>query len=116
MTKLFSLRFRDGDDTVFDVHVPPDLWAFEGHFEGSPILAAVVQLDALVVAPARTLWPSLQGVKRCQKLRFRSPVRPGDDLVVRLCRPAPGQLTFEIRRRGSVCSSGTLGFDETPPA
>ena len=112
MSPRLSLRPRPDERAVFDVLVPRDLAYFEGHFDGAPILAAVVQLEELVVAPARALWPALHGVRQYRKLRFRSPVRPGDELVVRLRRLAPGEVTFQIARGPEVCSLGTLCFDE----
>jgi 3-hydroxymyristoyl/3-hydroxydecanoyl-(acyl carrier protein) dehydratase len=101
-----------GTRAVFDVHVPRDLTHFEGHFPGSPILAAVVQLDVLVLRQIADTWPALNRVARMTRLRFRVPIRPGDDLELTLERETPTRVRFEIACRGEACSSGLLHFRE----
>ncbi len=99
---------------VFDVHVPPELEYFRGHFPNEPILAGIVQLDVLVLRQALELWPDLTTVARIARLRFRKPIRPGDDLVLALSRPATPRVDFEITCRGASCAAGTLHFREPP--
>jgi acyl-coenzyme A synthetase/AMP-(fatty) acid ligase len=120
----FDLRPRSDVPGRFDVHVPADLAYFEGHFPGDPILAGVVQLQVLVARQVAVMWPELSPVRRIARLRFRRPVRGGDDLVLDLERPEPSRVDFEIARGGEGCSSGTLiydplrsaGRDSAPPA
>lgn len=102
------------EDRRVRLRVPEDLMYFRGHFEGDPILAGVVQLDSAVLAEVEVAWPELEGrLRRVSRLKFVAPVRPGDDLLVRLSRSrALGRVDFSIERRGVPCTSGTLTFDE----
>jgi 3-hydroxymyristoyl/3-hydroxydecanoyl-(acyl carrier protein) dehydratase len=112
--RTFTPRPRPGAPGLFDVHVPPELEYFRGHFPEEPILAGIVQLDVLVLRQALELWPDLTTVARITRLRFRKPIRPGDDLVLSLVRPAPLRVDFEITCQGASCASGALHFREPP--
>jgi 3-hydroxymyristoyl/3-hydroxydecanoyl-(acyl carrier protein) dehydratase len=95
----------------FRIEIPPELIYFEGHFEGQPILAAVVQLDVIILPRIEKLWPDLGAVERATKMKFRSPIRAGDQVTVRLKRKT-GKKSVEVAMvRGDVeCGSGTLFF------
>ena len=91
--------------------VPRDLLYFRGHFDGDPILPAVVQLDGLVLQQIERIWPELGSPRQVLRLKFKRPVRPGERLELRLhmdaSRPA---VTFRIDGRAGPCASGTLVF------
>jgi hypothetical protein len=108
--RAFDPKAVTGRPGVFDVHVPSDLAYFEGHFEGDPILPGVVQLEVLVARQVAATWPDLARVREITRLRFRAPIRPGDDLLLILARPAPDRVEFEVKRGETSCSSGTLHF------
>jgi uncharacterized membrane protein/3-hydroxymyristoyl/3-hydroxydecanoyl-(acyl carrier protein) dehydratase len=107
----FDLRPRPGRPSTFDVHVPANLAYFEGHFPGHPILPGVVQIERLIARPAAALWPELAHVRRITRLRFKRPIRPGDDLVVAISRRERGAVDFDVRCGSEACSSGTLHFE-----
>ena len=95
----------------FRIKVPEELMYFDGHFEGQPILAAVVQLDVVILPRIERLWPDLGSVERATKMKFRSPIRAGEEITVRLKRKA-GKKTVEVAMiRGDLeCGGGTLFF------
>ena len=73
------------------LRVPPDLAAFEGHFPGTPLVAAVAQIGwvmeaAGALAGHRTRASALEG------LRFRDVLRPEQEL----------QLSLELAEAGDV--------------
>jgi 3-hydroxymyristoyl/3-hydroxydecanoyl-(acyl carrier protein) dehydratase len=75
--------------------VPFELAAFEGHFEGNPIVPGVVLLDqAFIRAQA------LSGHTDCDwhvtQAKFLSPVRPGEQLTFNLNLSARSAIYFEI--------------------
>jgi 3-hydroxymyristoyl/3-hydroxydecanoyl-(acyl carrier protein) dehydratase len=111
----FSPRARDGAPGVYDVHVPSDLEFFRGHFPGEPILAGIVQLDLLVLRQVAETWPLLTRLARITRLRFRRPIRPGEDLVLTLVRTAPARVDFTIACHGASCAAGTLHFRGAAP-
>jgi 3-hydroxymyristoyl/3-hydroxydecanoyl-(acyl carrier protein) dehydratase len=95
----------------FRIKVPEDLMYFEGHFEGEPILAAVVQLDVVILPRIERLWPDLGSVERATKMKFRSPIRANDEITLRLKRK-PGKRSVEVAmiRDDIECAGGTLNF------
>jgi 3-hydroxymyristoyl/3-hydroxydecanoyl-(acyl carrier protein) dehydratase len=109
--RTFERRPRPGEPGVFDVLVPPELLYFRGHFDGDPVLPAVVQVDVLVLRAIEGLWPDLTRLRRMTRLRFRALIRPGDELELKLARTGDARAEFEILRAGATCSSGTLHFE-----
>jgi 3-hydroxymyristoyl/3-hydroxydecanoyl-(acyl carrier protein) dehydratase len=95
----------------FRIRVPEELLYFDGHFEGQPILAAVVQLDVIILPRIEKTWPDLGAVERATKMKFRSPIRANEEITVRLKRKT-GKKTVEVAMvRGDLeCASGTLSF------
>jgi 3-hydroxyacyl-[acyl-carrier-protein] dehydratase len=85
--------------------VPLDHPAFAGHFPGTPIVPGVLLLDAVI--HAITTGVAGAPVARCdsavehaecmvRSVKFLSPVRPGDALVIHHQRRAGGVIHFEI--------------------
>ena len=110
----FEERSSAGDGTevrVMTFLVPPDLLYFRGHFDGDPVLPAVVQLDGLVLRQIERIWPELGAPRQVLRLKFKRPVKPGERLELRLhldaSRPA---VTFDIEGGAGPCASGTLVF------
>jgi 3-hydroxymyristoyl/3-hydroxydecanoyl-(acyl carrier protein) dehydratase len=74
--------------TLRAVHaISPAATYFAGHFPGDPVVPGVVQLDALVQAAgllALATDPTLAGgrllMMGLDRVRFRRPVRPGEEL------------------------------------
>ncbi len=92
----------------FAVRVPAGLRWFEGHFEGNPVLPAMVQLrEAMFLVAA--IWPDLAGLRRISRAKFRRPIRPADalELVLRRTVGTP-RVQFEYLRGGEACSGGVL--------
>jgi acyl-coenzyme A synthetase/AMP-(fatty) acid ligase len=96
--------------------VPSDLLWFRGHFESYPILPGVVQLNQLVMAECRRLWPELGGLRRLSRVKFRKPIGAGDRIALRLKREhAALAVSYEITRAGESCGSGMLEFGGDRP-
>lgn len=92
------------------VEVPADWSFFRGHFDGFPILAGVVQMTEIVLPGVRERWPALRHPRRITGLKFRSPILPGEALVLELALVDPSKVSFALHRRDQVVSSGTLDF------
>lgn len=93
---------------------------FQGHFPGLPIMPGVLQLEALAqaggllldVSTAESLAGKVFMFTGMEKVRFRRPVRPGDQLLLRVedfrqrlqLLKVSGTATVD----GQVCCEATL--------
>lgn len=100
------------DGVELDLFLPETLSCFQGHFPGYAVLPGVSQIDWAVRYADRFLGTDIGGARRFQ-VKFRSIVRPGGPLVLRLVRPAGGaRLLFEFRRGGEIHSTGVIALEE----
>jgi len=105
-------RTEAADRVDLEGEVPADLFWFRGHFDDYPILPGVVQLNQIVLAECRRLWPDLLGLRRLARVKFKKPIGAGDRIALRLKRErAASSVSFEITRAGEPCSSGSLEFE-----
>jgi acyl-coenzyme A synthetase/AMP-(fatty) acid ligase len=110
---------RSGDRLVRELEVPEDLAQLEGHFEGFPLVAGVVQLGWVFAAAAEWLGapPRLAAL---EALKFPVPLRPGRRVTLELVRSDDGRkLRFEVRAGRHVHASGRAllaGADEADGA
>lgn len=103
---------RDGEVETheFGLRVPRDLRWLRGHFDGNPVLPAVVQLRE-AYARTREVWPDLSTACGVPRASFRRPVRPSDSLLLRLGRrEGRSKISFEYLRGGETCSAGEIEF------
>jgi 3-hydroxymyristoyl/3-hydroxydecanoyl-(acyl carrier protein) dehydratase len=105
----FRLLARTEQHGRFAVEIPPDLLWLQGHFPGAPLLPGIAQLLALVLDRTHALWPELGQPRRVSRLKFKHPIRPGDQLEVRLERNAD-EVRFGLHRGDETCTSGALVF------
>ena len=65
---MAALEFRQIERTAtlgsFAVRVPPELFAFQGHFPGDPVLPGIAQLLILVLDRVHVLWPEFGQPRR----------------------------------------------------
>ncbi len=106
-------RRHEGDVEIAEitVGVPHDYLYFEGHFEGYPVMAAVVQLHELVLPLVERLWPGLGQPRELLRLKFLGRIAPGDALRVTLRFGLDANTCdFEIANDRERCSAGRLRF------
>jgi 3-hydroxymyristoyl/3-hydroxydecanoyl-(acyl carrier protein) dehydratase len=105
------LAVRQGNMQVeLDLALPPGLLYFEGHFPGFAILPGVVQLHWAIML-ARAYLPIGAAIPAEMQIKFRRPIRPGAQLLLRLAlKEAAGrrQMTFDYGCDGAPCSSGKI--------
>jgi acyl-CoA synthetase (AMP-forming)/AMP-acid ligase II len=106
----WDLGFESLADGSVRVLVPRDLGFFRGHFEGDPILPAVVQLKHIALAQARSRYPELGELARVTSLRLDRVVRPGDALSLRLTRTGPQEVGFSLQVEAQDTCSGLFQF------
>lgn len=107
MPKVIGRRARP-DEVQVDLEIFPELYWFQGHFPGAPVLAGVVQIDWVWVFARAYLGLDIPVARRFQ-VKFHSPIVPGDLLTLSLVLQSnKNRLSFEYRRGGMVCSSGQI--------
>jgi 3-hydroxyacyl-[acyl-carrier-protein] dehydratase len=87
--------------------VPLDHPAFAGHFPGTPILPGVVLLDLALQIIADSSGVALE---RCEisSVKFLSPARPGDELLIQHSVTASGTIRFDILTDRGKIASGSI--------
>ena len=83
---------------------------FEGHFEEAAILPGVIQV-ALAGAACNENLSTPRSLKGVRNVKFLRPLRPGDQIELRLAAgQEPESVTFEIRSGKHSATSGLLIF------
>jgi len=92
--------------------VDPRHPALEGHFPGNPLLPGVVLLDEVITAAEAWVGGGWRtgGLPRA---KFLSPLKPGDEAVIRLVR-RQDQVDFKVLCQGVMVAQGALAPDIRP--
>jgi acyl-CoA synthetase (AMP-forming)/AMP-acid ligase II/3-hydroxymyristoyl/3-hydroxydecanoyl-(acyl carrier protein) dehydratase len=107
-------RSEHENEARLSLHLPDGLRCFDGHFDGMPILAGVVQLDWVIrFANERFALPPL--VERIEALKFFEVIPAGAKVELELsCDAATGRLQFSYTSRERLCSSGRIQLRAAP--
>ncbi|MCF8467621.1 MAG: hypothetical protein K9G33_09490 [Sneathiella sp.] len=99
---------RDGEVVALELFAPGDLFQFQGHFPGDPILPGVAQLD-WVARFAKSRFDLDRGFRKLGQLKFSRLIRADSHLTltVKLDR-GKGRVSFSFSEGGEICSSGFL--------
>ena len=108
---LLDEVFLDDGDAVGRYHVRGDEFFLRGHFPGNPIVPGVILCEILaqsacVLMKDAMLDGKLPVYTGLDKVKFRSPVRPGDTIETR-CRIKRAKHPFYFAE-GTVCVEGRL--------
>lgn len=87
--------------------VPLDHPAFAGHFPGTPILPGVVLLDVALKIIDDTSGFALD-LCEISSVKFLSPARPGDELLIQHSVSASGSIRFDILAGTRKIASGSI--------
>ncbi|MFZ2628033.1 MAG: hypothetical protein WAX67_04025 [Rugosibacter sp.] len=89
--------------------VPLDHPAFAGHFPGTPILPGVVLLDTALHAIATATATGI-ALDNCEigSVKFLSPAKPGDELVIQHTFSTSGTIRFDIMAGMRKIASGSI--------
>jgi len=105
-----------GDEVVLDLHVPPGLTHFSGHYPGLPILPGVVQIDWAVRYAQEHLALSGQ-FAALENIKFLALVLPDAQLELTLkWDAAKARLEFSFATSQRKHSSGRIVFGAGGPA
>ncbi len=97
-----------------DISLPPELFYFQGHFPGRPILPGVVQIDWVVRFADRYLGTNIESAQNF-KVKFKSIIEPDRLLTMVLQQPIDNRiLIFEFRGETGVLSSGSIELADIP--
>lgn len=104
----------DQDGVILDLHLPTELFYFDGHFDQAPILAGVVQIDwAIGLAMEHFSIPGR--FRRIETLKFFKVLMAGDDVKLELRYDRQtASLKFRYGDAETKYSSGRISFEATP--
>ena len=94
------------------LYVDASLPMFAGHFPGNPILPGVVQIDwAIEAAGDAFTSTSAAAFRGMSRIKFKTPVRPGTWLQLRLTRQGNDVNFVYLDNRGA-CTEGKLHYHD----
>ncbi|MCZ6773109.1 MAG: AMP-binding protein [Proteobacteria bacterium] len=107
-------RELEQDSVILHLHLPKDLFYFDGHFDEAPILAGVVQID-WAIGYAMEHFTIPEGFRRIEALKFFKVLMAGEDVKLDLRYDrAAGCLKFQYDGAETIHSSGRIVFEASP--
>lgn len=103
------LEYTPGESITAIKNVTINEPFFQGHFPGVPVMPGMLILEALAQAGGILVSKSLEGplgdrifmFTGVEKAKFRRPVAPGDQLILRC---------FDLKRRMTLCKMRAQAF------
>lgn len=93
-----ELRVQQQDsEAELLLHIAPDLFWFQGHFPGTPLLPGVAQLDWVIHYGVLLLAPGRQ-FSSVDNIKFQQPILPGSTLKLTLHWQEEKGLTFQYQQ------------------
>ena len=99
--------------TEVTVTIGHDHPSLAGHFPGNPVVPGVVILGEVIEAIGRMGKHTIQ-VLGMPSVKFVSPLRPGETLVIRLEAREAGEAIFRCMSEGRLIATGHLQCNSLP--
>lgn len=101
---------REAHRATAELWIGPDLYHFQGHFPGQPILPGVAQID-WAISLARQVFALPPQLLRMEALKFQALIQPGTRLHLDLeWKPERQQLEFRAHSAAGAHASARLVF------
>ncbi len=118
---LVDRVYLTGEGTVTGIkNVTINEWFFQGHYPGRPIMPGVLIIETMAQVGATMMmnWEKFRGCTpyfaSLDKVRFRKPVEPGDQLVIEITllkmKGPIGKLQGVAKVREVVVAEAEIGF------
>lgn len=114
------IEIEEGKSAVALKNVTANEWFFEGHFPGQKIMPGVLIVEALAQTAAICLLKGVESAGKSplfagiENMRFRRPVRPGDQLRLEFTldkmRGPMGKGQVRATVDGHMAAEGTISF------
>jgi len=114
LPEINNVRTENGDaQLVVEMHIPPDLVHFSGHFPGLPVVPGVVQIDWAVHFAQKHL-PITGRFSGMENIKFQALLLPDADVELILKWDADkGRVEFTFTDENRIYSSGRLLFGKS---
>lgn len=107
---FFDWRSREASSATAQLWISPDLYHFQGHFPGQPIIPGVTQIEWAIVL-ARRLFALPARLLRMENLKFQALIQPGICVELELhWTAARQQLEFKLRSAAGSHATARLVF------
>ena len=107
-----SSLLDDAPNVRLLLEVAPEMFWFEGHFPGRPILPGVIQLHWAVIV-TRALFGFSDMPREIKRLKFKKIVMPPQQLELLIGKRGSHEVQFEYCCLGEQNSQGRLVFAES---
>ena len=109
---------REGDIAYGKYHVTGNEYFVQGHFPGNPVVPGVILCEIMGQCSSILMLDELHGrtpmYAGLDKVRFKNPVKPGDDIMVTAKITAQRGLTFfvdaDAKVDGKLCVKASMIF------
>jgi len=91
VAEKIPLCFRSNTQDSVTYFIGADFPAFNGHFEGNPLLPAVVQMGLCADALGRLQHKKYE-ISKISRAKFMHPILPGSEVSVQIVSRADGQF------------------------
>lgn len=100
----------DAETVALDLHIPSDLYYFEGHFPDTPILPGISQLHWAVSIGKDIFNMHEYQFERLEVLKFQAVIVPEQKVVLTLKRvlDKPQQVSFSFESKAGKHASGRI--------
>jgi 3-hydroxyacyl-[acyl-carrier-protein] dehydratase len=104
---LASELSSDQSECIVEIHIPKEIAYFSGHFDDTPILAGVVQIDWAIYFSAKFMGVDKNNIGDIPQVKFTQVILPDTTLFLSLKRDN-NKIKFRYFNQETVYSSGTF--------
>ena len=108
LPKIINAKYEDDKSTIIlSIFIPSEIIYFSGHFENSPVLPGIVQLDWTLHFANEYLGIKKEDFLHIEQMKFARVITPGNNVFLRI-NINENRLTFKYYNQKENFSNGKL--------